>query len=160
VSSPGDAPSRPLVLVIEDGTDYLDRFTRWLGERFRFARVQRLSAALAACSPAAAGGAPVGLLTDLDFRRVPPAELVDEAGRPLDPALHAGEARRLSAIQGILILRGLRAAGVTTPAILFADLDDAARVRFLESSLAPLAVLPSTEALPAIGARLTAWAAR
>jgi hypothetical protein len=150
---------RPLVLVIEDGTDYLDRFQRWLGERFTFARVQRLSAALAACTGDAREAHPVGLLVDLDFRRIPAAELVDESARPLDPTLDPGEARRLSAIQGILILRGLRAAGVILPAILFADLDDAGRVRYLEATLAPLAVLPSTEALPAIADRLLRWGA-
>jgi hypothetical protein len=51
-------------------------------------------------------------------------------------------------------LRALRAANIELPALLFADLDDPARARFLEESLAPLAVVPSSEALSSIAARL------
>ena len=58
--------------------------------------------------------------------------------------------------EGILILRALRARGVRLPAFLFADLDDRARVAFLEASLAPLAIVSSREGLPAIAARLRA----
>jgi hypothetical protein len=57
-------------------------------------------------------------------------------------------------MQGILILRALRAAQVTAPALLFADLDDPGRVKFLEQSLAPLSVVPSSEGMGAIAARL------
>jgi hypothetical protein len=135
------------ILIVEDGHEYVDRFRRFLGDEFTFLRADDAASALAACARA-----PRGLLFDLDFRRVPPERLVDESGRP---APH--EAHRLAPMQGILILRVLRAANVTLPALLFADLDDPARTRFLEQSLAPLAVVPSTEALSSIAARLRSW---
>lgn len=140
----------PLLVVCEDGTEYRDRFERFLGGEFRFAPAQDLAAARAACADAAA------LLLDLDFRRVPPGRLVGEDGRPLAPGTAAAEARRLAEVQGILILRALRAEGVALPALLFADLDDPDRAAGLERTLAPLAVLPSLEGLGAIAARLRA----
>jgi hypothetical protein len=135
------------ILIVEDGHEYLDRFTRFLGGEFGFLRADDAASALAACTKR-----PRGLLFDLDFRRVPPERLIDESGRP---APH--DAHRVSPIQGILILRALRAASIELPALLFADLDDPARARFLEESLAPLAVVPSNEALSSIAARLRRW---
>jgi DNA-binding IclR family transcriptional regulator len=61
--------------------------------------------------------------------------------------------RRLAETQGILILRQLRAAGVALPAVLFADLDDDQR-RFLEQTLAPLAIGSSHLGIREIGALL------
>ena len=54
--------------------------------------------------------------------------------------MNAGWSRPISTTQGILILRQLRAAGITLPAVLFADVDDGERARFLERTLAPLAI--------------------
>jgi hypothetical protein len=140
------------IVVCEDGQEYLERFVRFFGGELQFQRVEDLAGALAACQRGAAG-----LLLDLDFRRLDPARLVDEGGvtaRDRRP----DEARRLAEVQGVLILRGLRAAGVTVPALLFADLDDPARVAFLERTLAPLAVIPGSEGLGSVGARLRGWA--
>lgn len=138
---------KPLVIVCEDGHEYLQRFSRFLGGELELVRVDDFSTAKAACARA-----PLALLFDLDFSRLPAERLIDEAGqtaaRPRD------EARRLAQMQGILILRALRAAAVTAPALLFADLDDPARVKFLEQSLAPLSVVPSSEGMGAIAARL------
>lgn len=138
---------KPLVIVVEDGHEYLQRFSRFLDAELELVRVDDRDGALAACARG-----PALLLCDLDFARVPPERLVDETGRsgprPRD------EGRRLAAMQGILILRALRAAGVTTPALLFADLDDAGRVAFLEQSLAPLSVVGSTEGMGSIAARI------
>ena len=53
-------------------------------------------------------------------------------------------------MQGILILRALRAAGVTLPALLFADIDDDNQAHFLERTHAPLTVVSSATALPQI----------
>ena len=144
-------PLHPLILVCEDGDVYHERFVRFFGGELAFHRVQDLAGALAAC-----GQRPVGLLFDLDFRRLAPASLVDEAG---DTAADRtpDEARRLAEIQGVLILRGLRAAGVALPALLFADLDDPNRVEFLERTLAPLTVIAGGEGLGSVGARLRAW---
>ena len=77
------------------------------------------------------------MLLDLDFRRTPAERLVDEQG-PAPAPLDAGTRARLAETQGILILRRLRAGGVTLPAVLFADLDDAEQRAFLERTLAPL----------------------
>ncbi|HEY3358866.1 MAG TPA: hypothetical protein VGQ83_36795 [Polyangia bacterium] len=143
------APARPLWLVCEDGTEYVTRFARFLGGEFRFARVGGAAALLAAAASAQ------GVVLDLDFRRTPPEELVDERGEA-HPALEPDERRRLSESQGILILRALRAGGSRLPALLCADLDDPGQVAFLEATLAPLRIVPSTESLAALAARLRA----
>ncbi|HEY4730729.1 MAG TPA: hypothetical protein VIH41_06335, partial [Myxococcales bacterium] len=53
-------------------------------------------------------------------------------------------------VQGILILRALRSRGVALPAVLFADLDDAAHAARLERELAPLRIVPGSAGLPRI----------
>jgi hypothetical protein len=139
---PGAA--RMTFLVCEDGQEYTERFQRFLGAQFQFVRAGCFAEAMqqaASCS---------GLLFDLDFRRTDPALLVDQHGAPAP--------RSAAEIQGILILRALRVRGVTTAALLFADLDDAGRVQLLEEELAPLSVVPSDEGLAAIARRLQAIA--
>ncbi len=131
-------------LVCEDGSEYTERFSRFLGAQFRFARAGSFAEAL----PLAARCR--GILLDLDFRRTDPALLVDEKGAPA-PASSAE-------VQGILILRALRSRGVALPALLFADLDDAERAARLEQELAPLAVVSSGEGLSSIAQRLQAIA--
>ncbi|HVV50662.1 MAG TPA: hypothetical protein VHO06_13435 [Polyangia bacterium] len=143
------AAPRPRFVVCEDGDEYLARFRRFLGEAFDFLPARDFAEARAA-----AAGAD-GLLLDLDFRRTPPERLVDEQG-PVPAPLDAGTRARLAETQGILILRGLRAAGVTLPAMLFADLTDAAQRDFLERTLAPLAVAGSRLGIAEIAARLRA----
>ena len=132
----------PCFLVCEDGEEYTARFQRFLGAEFEFERVDHFAAALARAPGAR------GLLLDLDFRRTPAALLVDETGA-LGPA-------RLAEVQGILLLRALRARGVRLPALLFADLDDPGRAARLEAELAPLTVVSSSEGLPRIAQRLRA----
>ena len=139
--------TKPLVIVCEDGHEYLQRFSRFLGEELELLRVDDLASALAACARK-----PQALLFDLDFSRLPADKLIDEGGMPA--ARPRDESRRLAQMQGILILRALRSSGVTAPALLFADLDDPARVKFLETSLAPLSVVPSSEGMGAIAARI------
>jgi hypothetical protein len=148
--TPPANPSRPCVVVCEDGAEYVDRFRRFLGDAFDFAPAGDFAAALAACATAD------GLLLDLDFRRTPPERLVDEAGAT-SPALDAGTRRRLAQSQGILVLRALRARGVRLPAILFADLGDAEQARFLEQSLAPLVVASSSTGLREVAGAIRAW---
>jgi hypothetical protein len=141
----GVSPPRPRFVVCEDGDEYVERFRRFLGEAFEFVPAASAAEALAACARAD------GLLLDLDFRRTPPAALVDEAGAPAT-ALDEGTRRRLAEAQGILVLRALRARGVSLPAILFADLDDVAQGRFLEETLAPLTIVPSRRGLRELAA--------
>jgi hypothetical protein len=140
-----------LILVCEDGDEYRERFARFFGDEFTFLRVGDCAAALSACAQQ-----PVGLLFDMDFRRLAADRLVDESGATAH-ARPPGEVRRLSEMQGALILRALRAAGVTIPALLFVDLDDPARAAFLERTLAPLNVVGSAEGLASVGGRLRAW---
>ena len=145
--------TRPRLLIVEDGNEYLDRFNRFLGDDFDFVTAQDFEGA----RDAAAGAD--GLLLDLDFRRTPPGRLVDEGG-PVAAGIDPETRRRLAETQGILILRQLRAAGIALPAILFADIDDAERARFLERTLAPLTIASSRLGIREIGALLRALLSR
>jgi hypothetical protein len=143
----------PLFLVCEDGDEYTQRFQRFLGAQFRF---QRAPDGRSAEQTLVAGGVS-GLLLDLDFRRTPSELLLGEAGLPAHPPT-SDERARWSASQGILILQHLRRQGLPTPALLFADLDDREQVAFLQTSLAPLAVISSREGLAQLAARLQSLA--
>jgi hypothetical protein len=156
MSAPAPAAGLPTFVVCEDGAEYTQRFGRMLGGSFRFVRAGCYDEARALLEDAAAPVA--GLLLDLDFRRTPPAQLVDEAGVRRPDGRGEEERRRLSGMQGILVLRALRAAGARLPALLFADLDDAGQIRHLEASLAPLEVVASRVGLADIARRLAALA--
>jgi hypothetical protein len=136
---PGAAVVRRF-LVIEDGREYSDRFGRFLSTEFEFVRATSFVQSLPLLAECA------GLLLDLDFRRTERAFLVDEQGKPASPS--AAE------IQGILILRALRKQGCKLAALLFADFDDKERIQRLETELAPLRVIDSSESLPTIAQRL------
>ena len=138
---------RPRWIVCEDGDEYLSRFRRFLGHEFEFVPAGDLQDVLRAAAGAA------GLLLDLDFLRADPARLVDETGKAR-ARLPADERRRLAEVQGVLILRALRARGIALPALLCADLDDPAQARRLEEELKPLAVVPGNEGVARIGDRL------
>jgi hypothetical protein len=141
--------AKPRFVVCEDGREYLDRFQRFLGATFDLLPASDYATARAAAGPSGAGAA--GILLDLDFRRTPPERLVDGDG-PAPAGMDPGTRARLAETQGILILRRLRADGVRLPAILFADLDDAAQARFLTQTLAPLSIVSSRVGLPEIAA--------
>ena len=145
----------PRFVVCEDGHEYTERFGRLLGGAFTFQRAGNFAEALGAIGPDIAG-----LLLDLDFRRTPPEGLIDESGAmPATIPLPEEIRRRLAEVQGIFILRALRAAGVLLPALLFADIDDREQVTYLERTLTPLTVVSSRTGLPDI-ARLLARIAR
>ena len=146
-------PAPATFVICEDGREYTERFVR-LFAGFRFVRAADFAEALAAVRAGAAG-----LLLDLDFRRTRPEALVDEAGQAR-PGRPEDERRRIYAIQGILILRALRAAGSTLPALLFADLDDPGQVQLLQTTLGPLTVIPSSAALSEVTRTLAAMARR
>jgi hypothetical protein len=134
----------PTLVVCEDGDEYTTRFVRLLGQEIAFARAGTHAEAAQLLRAGA-----LGILLDLDFRRTHPTDLVDETGATR-LALADSERRRLSEMQGILILRALRGVGITAPAILFADLDEPGRADFLARTLNPLTILPSSENLLAI----------
>jgi hypothetical protein len=144
---------RPRFVVCEDGEEYLQRFRRFLGEAFDFLPARDFAGAHAAAASAD------GLLLDLDFRRTPAERLVDEQG-PAPAPLDAGTRARLVETQGILILRRLRASSVALPAVLFADLHDAAQIAFLEQALAPLIIAGSRLGIAEIAALLREVGAR
>jgi len=132
------------ILVCEDGSEYTERFRRFLGSEFEFVRAAHFAEALSLVPGARA------VLLDLDFRRTDPARLVDESGRPA--------AKSAAEVQGILLLRALRSRGIALPALLFADLDDAERAARLEAELRPLQIVSSSESLQQIALRLRSLA--
>lgn len=142
---------RPLWIVCEDGSEYLERFRRFLDGEFDFAAAGDGEAALAALSSSSPRA--TGVILDLDFRRTRLERLVDEQGERR-ATLPEAERRRLAESQGILILRLLRQRGCVAPALLCADLDDASQVEYLERALAPLSIVPSHEGLREIAARM------
>jgi hypothetical protein len=143
----------PLFLVCEDGHEYTQRFERFLHREFRFLRVPDGRQA----ESAARNSGAVGLLLDLDFRRLPASDLLGEHGPPNRPP-SPEERARWSATQGILVLQHLRSLGLGLPGLLFADLDDREQAAFLERTLAPLSVVSSREGLAQLAARLRAIA--
>lgn len=139
--------ARRRFVVCEDGTEYIERFRKFLGESFDFVPASDFATARAALVGAD------GLLLDLDFRRTPADRLIDDQGRTcasLDPGTRA----RLAESQGILILRRVRAEGITTPAVLFADVDDDQQAAFLRQTLAPVTLASSRLGVRDIGALL------
>ncbi|MFL5303697.1 MAG: hypothetical protein ACJ8F1_00720 [Polyangia bacterium] len=142
--------ARRVFVVCEDGTEYIDRFRRFLGQSFDFVAAPDFAAARGLVAETD------GLLLDLDFRRTPPERLVDEQGQSA-AGVDAGTRARLAETQGILILRRLRAEGIVTPAVLFADLDDDAQAEFLRRTLAPLTLAPSRLGLRELAALLRGY---
>jgi hypothetical protein len=138
---------KPRWIVCEDGDEYLSRLGRFLAAEFEFVAASHLQDVLRSAPGAS------GLVLDLDFRRCEAAHLVDECGTAR-PDVPAGERKRLAEVQGILILRALRKHGVSLPALLCADLDDPDRAKRLEDELRPVEIVPGSEGVMQIGARL------
>ncbi len=145
---------KPRWLVCEDGSEYLDRFARFLSSEFDFGHTQSAGALLDELAAAQQAHVPcAGVILDLDFRRTPREQLVDEDGRS-GASLSDEQRRRLAESQGILILRLLRARNIAVPVLLYADLDDAGQAAYLEQAHAPLAIVPSHEGLRETAARM------
>ncbi len=139
----------PRVLIAEDGDEYSERFSRLLGAHFQFERAGSFAELLAKLAPES-GVRPSMLVFDLDFSRTPAAALVDVDGAP---AL-AETAAQLAPVQGLVMLRALRLRGELLPALLCADLDNAAREQRLREELAPLEISSSSESMTELAARL------
>jgi len=149
-------PPRPRFLVCEDGDEYIQRFVRFLAARFDFVATRshhELSEQLASSQPIA------GILLDLDFRRTPLADLIDEKGQAMARAASQVQ-QDLIAQQGICILTALRRQGCPTPAILFADLESSAQTDYLTVRLGPLEVVPSSVGLGELSKKLAELALR
>lgn len=137
---------KPLWIVCEDGTEYLERFVRFLGDEFRFAPAQDADSLIEVARTAD------GVVLDLDFRLTPPHRLVDEQG-VTENARPEEVRRRLAATQGILILRALRARAVGVRVLLCADLEPD-QASYLVSTLGPVAIVPSHEGLARTAERM------
>lgn len=140
---------KPRWVVCEDGTEYHERFVRFLGGEFEFVPASDAEALWAAAGEAD------GVILDLDFRLTPAERLIDERG-DVGNAGSEDARRRLSAAQGILILRALRARGHRLRVLLCADLDDE-QAAFLVASLAPLQIVPSREGLAQTAERMRSF---
>jgi hypothetical protein len=149
-------PERPRFLVCEDGDEYVQRFVRFLASRFEFVATRshrELREELGSSRPVA------GILLDLDFRRTPLADLIDERGRALVEATTQVQ-HSLTAQQGICILTALRHQGYRAPALLFADLESPAQTDYLTKRLGPLEVVPSSVGLGELSEKLAALVPR
>ena len=142
---------KPLWLICEDGTEYLERFERFLGGAFRFARAGDAASLLSLWQQHQAEVR--GVLLDLDFQRTPRERLIDDTGGGA-ASLPSERQRQLAARQGIYILRWLRAQGVGARVLLCADLDDPEQAAYLTAHLAPLAIVPGHESLLVTAERL------
>lgn len=142
------------VLIVEDGFEYRDTFTRYAGEQFSFTRAGDGDEALAAC---AAADFDV-LFLDMRFDRI-------EAGRLFGDLAETAErfngdpvraTRFLEENQGVYVLAALRAAGVDTPAVFSHDFSgEPRRWSALERKYAPVAWLPDNASPAQIKALLS-----
>jgi len=143
-------------LLCEDGREYLERFERFLGERFDFIQSRdyaTLLTHLEQYQPIA------GVLLDLDFRRTETSRLVDVGGRPVS---HLGreDLSRLVANQGIAILANLRREGWRTAVFLFADIADLQQREYLVERYPPVELIDSHVGLNELQLRFEALGIR
>jgi CheY-like chemotaxis protein len=143
------------VLVVEDGLEYTDTLSRFLGEGFV---VERAGSGHAALARLATGGIDAVFL-DMRFDRTPAEELLGDVDTAADrfngDLLHAR--RFLEDHQGTYVLAALRAAGFTLP-VLFSH-DFAAEPRRWERLRArhgPVDHLPDTASPSEVRQRLRA----
>lgn len=129
------------VLIVEDGFEYRDTFSRYAGDTFSFTRAGDGAEALAECG---AGRFDV-LFLDMRFDRVEPGRLLGDLAETAerfngDPVRAT---RFLEENQGVYVLAALRAAGVGTPAVFSHDFSgEPRRWAALERKYAPVVWLP------------------
>ena len=146
------------VLVIEDGTEYVDAYQRFLaGGELAFERAGSGVQALARL----ADGSPVdAIVLDMRFDRAPEGELlgdIDEVAERFNGDLV--QARQfVEDHQGTYILAAIRAAGCVTPVLLSYDFTtEPRRWERLAARYAPVAFV-ADEAGPAeVGEALRGW---
>jgi hypothetical protein len=147
-----EAAPNSRVLVVEDGQEYTDAFTRFLSTSFLFERAGSGAEALQCLS---AGFHAVFL--DMRFDRVPATALLGDLGALLDRFNgDANRARRfLEDNQGTYILAAVRAAGHRIPAILSHDFrSEPRRWANLQRLHAPLDWLPDNAGPEVVRRRL------
>ncbi|MCB9758826.1 MAG: hypothetical protein H6739_03220 [Alphaproteobacteria bacterium] len=132
--------SRPLLLVVEDGTEYTSTLRRFLAEHFDLLRAGDAAEALEALGTRAVAV----VFLDMRFDRVPVERLLGDLDELTtrfngDPE----RARRfMEDNQGAYVLTALRAAGHRTPVVFSYDFDaEPRRFKNLERLHAPLGYL-------------------
>ncbi|MCO4743196.1 MAG: response regulator [Proteobacteria bacterium] len=129
------------VLIIEDGSEYIETMTRFLGEGIDW---ERAGSGPAGLERLARGGVDAVFL-DMRFDRAPEGELL---GDPVEVADRFNgdrvQARRfLEDHQGTYILAALREAGITLPVVLSYDFgNEPRRWARLSERFGPAAYLP------------------
>lgn len=143
------------ILVIEDGSEYTETLSRFLGDRFDFERAGSGPAGLTRL----ATGAWDAVFLDMKFDRAPEGELlgdVDEVADRFngDPV----QARRfLEEHQGTYVLAAIRDAGHAVPVLLSYDFSvEPRRWERLAARFAPVEHLPDLASPGEVAARLTA----
>jgi len=129
------------ILIVEDGTEYIDRAKRWMGEGFVFVRAGSGPEALEALE---ACDYPL-VWMDMDFRRCPPEKLLgwERAGLERFSGDPARMREHLSAHQGVYILEAVRASGWPGPVVFSHDFSESPkRWTHLCQRYAPLDWLP------------------
>lgn len=132
---------RPRVLIVEDGFEYRDTFTRYAGDQFEFVRTGSGLEALAAVGE----GSFDCLFLDMRFDRVQPGELLGDLAETAerfngDPVRAT---RFLEENQGVYVLAALREAGCLLPAVFSHDFSgEPRRWSALERKYAPVIWLP------------------
>lgn len=149
------------VLVIEDGTEYVECFVRFLTEGFDFERAGSGPAALEMLARAQAEGRPYeAAVLDMRFDRAPQAELLGDVAEAAERFNgDVVKARHfLEEHQGTYVLAALRAAGHRLPVLMSYDFaSEPRRWERLLAKHAPLAFVPDSASPADIGAQLLSW---
>ncbi len=144
------------ILIVEDGTEYIDRARRWMGEGFEFTRAGSGPAALEAL-----GDCSYPLVwMDMDFRRCPENQLLGWERADLDR--FSGDRDRMRQHlwehQGVYILEAIRAADWNGPVVFSHDFSDAPkRWTHLCQRYGPLDWLPEAANPAEIRQRFHQW---
>jgi len=150
--------TRPRVLLVEDGFEYFETFTRFVTDEFELARAGDGAEALARV----AADRFDCLFLDMRFDRVEPGrllgDLADTAERFNGDPVRA--THFLEENQGVYVLAALRGAGCALPAVFSHDFSgEPRRWAALERKYGPVAWLPDNSS-PAQVRALLAQAAR
>ncbi|MEQ1505958.1 MAG: hypothetical protein ABMB14_27225 [Myxococcota bacterium] len=143
------------VLVVEDGAEYTECFTRFLTEGFTFDRAGSGPAALAKL-----GAAPYdAVVLDMRFDRAPESELLGDVDDLADRFNgDVVQARRfLEDQQGTYVLAAVRQAGHTLPVLMSHDFsDEPRRWERLASRHGAIAYVPDNASAADVGAAIRA----
>ncbi len=144
---------RPRILVIEDGSEYVQNLTRFLGEDFDFVRAGDGQDALDQLGT----GRFDAIFLDMKFDRAP--RLLGDLGALVERFVGDEDRARRFLIdnQGAYVLAALREAGHAEPVLFSYDFDgEPRRYRNLEGRYAPLGYLADTADPAQIRAALNA----